>query len=470
MTELIYFFGRFHVLMLHIPIGLLLLAVVLEVLIRRPRFAHLASSVSFVWLAGALAAAATVALGFMHATEPGFESPAVNAHKFAGVFLLLVAFLVWGMRTLETPLYQSAWPAFCAVVVGLLALTGHYGGNLTHGETYLTAYAPAPLRLALGMPEPRSRPTDVASADLFLDVVQPAFEQRCVSCHNAGRRRGGLSLETYAAAMEGGESGAVITPGDAEGGDLVRRISLASSHDDFMPADGKTPLSAEQTAAIAFWVSQGAPASAAIGTLAPPEDVQAALAAVLGVGPGATSGETDAPPEVAPADPAAIAALEAAGFTVRPIAEASHLLDVDFTARRTLEDADLVALAALGPQIRALNLRDAGVTDAQLEMVAGFEHLARLRLELNPVTDAGIGRLTALGELETLNLYGAEVTDGVFAALAGLERLERVYLWGSGVSADGIDAFRAQRPDITVVGGFDADVFPEALDVIPVVN
>ena len=77
MDELIYFLGRFHVLILHVPVGVLMLAIGMEALSRWPRFfvdgrSPLEPAMPLIWGFGALAAVATVALGYMHASEPGF--------------------------------------------------------------------------------------------------------------------------------------------------------------------------------------------------------------------------------------------------------------------------------------------------------------------------------------------------------------------------------------------------------------
>lgn len=472
MTEFVYFLGRFHVLALHIPIGLIVLALCLEVLTHRPRFAYLAPSLNFVWLAAALTAMATVILGAMHATEPGIDGPAVNAHRAAGSLLMLLTFLVWGMRVLKAPVYTAGWPAFAVLVAVMLALTGHYGGNLTHGETYLTAYAPAPLRMAMGMPVARARPTDIASADIYLDVVGPALERRCVSCHNDGRKRGGLSMASYRTLMQGGEDGPVVVAGNAEGSDLYRRVTLPESHEDFMPAEGKTPLSAAEVAAIGWWIESGAPETAQIAALAPPETVVAALGATLGL-EGYAGGEGGAEadlPQVAAADPDRILALEQAGFAVRPVAQDSNLLDIDFTADRDVADADFALLGAIAPQVLRLNLRDANVGDNQLAALEAFENLSRLRLELNPVTAAGVAHLTGLPRLSYLNLYGAAVGDDMLPLARQMEALERLYLWGTEVTDAGLAQFQADRPDVAVNDGFDRNIFPESPEFIPVVN
>ncbi len=95
----------------------------------------------------------------------------------------------------------------------MLFLTGHLGGNLTHGETYLVQYAPKPVRRLAGLSaetDPREVPKDLASADIYLDLVAPALHQRCDACHNDGKKSGGFILANYDALMKGGKEGPVI--------------------------------------------------------------------------------------------------------------------------------------------------------------------------------------------------------------------------------------------------------------------
>jgi len=225
----IWFLGRFHVLVLHLPLGILTLAVALEVLVRFRRFRFLESALAPTWIAGAVSALATVALGLMHATEESFDDiPAVDAHGLAGMALAAAACLMAILRTRLHPLpawpssagpekigsrinravrsffapgaaldraYDKLWSIPVAGVLFLMILTGHLGGSLTHGDTYLAQYAPGPIRVMAGLPAdagPRPKPADLASADIYLDVVQPALEQRCLSCHNNTKTSGGL--------------------------------------------------------------------------------------------------------------------------------------------------------------------------------------------------------------------------------------------------------------------------------------
>ena len=61
MQDFVFFLGRFHVLALHLPIGIVIAAVVLDWLARRPRYATLAQASPFLWGAAALSAVFTAA-------------------------------------------------------------------------------------------------------------------------------------------------------------------------------------------------------------------------------------------------------------------------------------------------------------------------------------------------------------------------------------------------------------------------
>ena len=179
MQQFIYFLGRFHVLVLHLPLGVLILAIGFEILARRRRLAldgpsPLEPAMPLIWGFGALSALATVALGYMHASEPGFTGPAVNYHRWAGTALAFTATLVWAWRGDAPRSFAKLWPVSLLALLVLLFVTGHLGGALTHGPDYLTQFAPGAGRAAA-----RPKVTDVAMADIYLDVIGPLFARKC---------------------------------------------------------------------------------------------------------------------------------------------------------------------------------------------------------------------------------------------------------------------------------------------------
>ena len=508
----IWFLGRFHVLILHLPLGILTLAVALEILVRFRRFKFMESALAPTWIAGAISALATVALGLMHATEESFDDiPAVEAHGLAGMTLAAAACLMAILRIRLHPLpawpssakidsrinrsvrsffapgaaldrvYDKLWSVPMAGVLVLMVLTGHLGGSLTHGDTYLAQYAPGPIRVMAGLPAdagPRPKPADLASADIYLDVVQPALEQRCWSCHNNTKTSGGLSLVSYETLMKGGSRGAVIMPGNPSASDLFRRVSLAPDRLDFMPRNGKAPLDKNEVAAIGWWISQGAPKSATVGSLNLTAEASSAIAAVIGIAGGAGEEEEaaaadpeEAPlPQVPEAAKAAVAKVVEEGFIVRKVAKGSNLVDVDYVSARPVTPDMITDLASFGPNILRLNLRRAGVTDAEVKTIAGFSNLRRLRLEENAISDTAATDIAGLKNLTYLNLTNTNVTDAGLDQVSTLPKLSRVYVWGTTVTPEAVDKVKATCKDLTVYLGLTAKDIPTEIKVVAPAN
>ena len=161
MQDFVFFIGRFHVLALHLPIGIVIAAVVLDWAARRPRYAALAQASPFLWGAAAISAVVTAALGYMHFAEGGFTGPSANAHRLWGTITAVAALEAWWLAAHARGV--ARWPQLTAgiVMLALVSITGHYGGNLTHGTTFLEEYAPAFLRPLLGSAPRRPAPTKI---------------------------------------------------------------------------------------------------------------------------------------------------------------------------------------------------------------------------------------------------------------------------------------------------------------------
>jgi uncharacterized membrane protein len=448
MQDLASFLGRFHVLALHLPVGIVIAAVALDWLARRPRYAELARASGFLWGAAAVTAVATAVLGLLHFAEGGFTGPSADAHRFYGIVTALGAVGVWWLaaRARGAP-PRAARLAAGVAMLALVSVTGHYGGNLTHGSTYLVEYAPSFLRSLLGAGERRTPVTSVAAADPYADVVQPLLERRCGTCHNDEKRNGGFSVSTYDFSLVGGDTGRAVVPGDLTGSELFYRVTLPHDDEAFMPAEGKTPLTAAQVEILRWWIESGAPRDTTVGTLAPPPAIEALLGAELGL----TAAE-EAAPSVAAVDGALVERLLAAGFLARPVAQDDARLVVSVHSPGSAVGADaLAALAAAAPAIADLNLADTALDDAGLAALGALPEATHLRLSRNRLSDASLVALAALPKLAHLNLYGnALVTDRGLEALGASTSLRDVFLWQTGVTDSGVAKLRTQRPELEI--------------------
>lgn len=451
MTDLIWFIGRFHVLVLHLPIGILLLTALLHFLARRPTHAAAAQVLPLCWAVMALTAVATVVLGLMHVAEGGFEGPAVAAHRNYGISVALLACVLWYVAARQPALYRRAGSAGTLLLLGLVTLTGHYGGNLTHGSDFLLAYAPAPLRTLAGAPERRATVTDVLQADPWHDLVQPLLQSRCSSCHNADKQRGQLDLSSLATLLAGGDSGPAAVSGAAVASELYRRVSLPEQHEDFMPAEGKTALSAAQVRLLQWWIDSALPVDMTLEALAPDAEILALAAQELGLAPVPEPAAEEAYPALS-AD--VQAALFAQGWLLRPRAQHSAALIVSrYSPGETLTADLLVALQPASAAIVDLDLAAAGLDAERFSQLPALPALQVLNLGNNQLTDDSLATLQRFPALQMLNLHGnAAISDAGLAALSELPQLRRVYLWGTGSSAAALAALAAARPDLQVQG------------------
>jgi cytochrome b561 len=320
----------------------------------------------------------------------------------------------------------------------------------------------------------RPKPKDLASTDIYRDVVGPSLDRRCGFCHSDDQSRGGLSLTSYDGVMQGGRSGRAVIPGEPGKSDLFRRITLPSDHKDYMPKDGKPPLSKSEVAAIGWWISQGAPKSARVSALKLTPEASAALKSILGGGDAAEEGDDAGPvlqvalPTVPAADKALIDKVVADGFIVRKMSAGSNLMAADYVSVKPVTEAAMADLARLGPQILQLNLRHAGVTDAMVKTVAALPNLRNLRLEGNAITDAAARDIAGVKTLTYLNLVNTKITDAGFQQVAGLPHLERLFLWGTAVTPAAIDKEKAARKDLFLYAGLTAkDVTAETKVMAP---
>ena len=112
---------------------------------------------------------------------------------------------------------------------------------------------------------------DPKHAEFFEKKIQPIFKASCYKCHSLeeNKVKGGLTLDTREGLLKGGETGAVVKPGDPDGSPLIVAVRYKDP-DLQMPPKGEK-LTEQQIADLTAWVKMGAPdprkaSSAAIAT------------------------------------------------------------------------------------------------------------------------------------------------------------------------------------------------------------
>lgn len=431
--DIIQFFGRFHVLVLHLPIGILLMSALMEIYYvfkNKPRN----SLLKWIWFWGAISAIAACILGYMLSLGGGYSPDAVFVHKTFGISVAALSIICWLYFSVLTQSKESSSKTnkiiisvLSSVQLLLLFSTGHYGANMTHGETYLVEHAPNAVRILAGF-EPRKPPrppvTTIEQAHIYDDLIEPMFKQRCISCHNDGKQKGKLNLASIQGIEKGGRTG-VTFGNSADKSELYKRITMDSHDKKFMPAEGKTPLSNEQVASIAWWINAGSPTTGKIVDHKLPEKSKLALMRTLGLAAKAGSWPLS---KIEPLSAALVTELRNHGFVVKTIAKNVNYVDLDLSSSSNeLTNEAIASLLKAKTHIAYLNLVDSNVTDAHLNQIAQLSNLIKLRLEKNNVTSEGVNALSSLTNLEYLNLYNTDVNASDLSELKALSKLKAIY-------------------------------------------
>jgi hypothetical protein len=108
----------------------------------------------------------------------------------------------------------------------------------------------------------------------YQQQIHTILAAKCLSCHSAERRSGGLSLAAYVDVLDGGRNGAAIRPGDSTGSLMVRRITGETAP--AMPL-GRPALSPGEIATIRGWIDEGARETTASAAAKPKWEAPLAL-------------------------------------------------------------------------------------------------------------------------------------------------------------------------------------------------
>lgn len=275
--------------------------------------------------------------------------------------------------------------------------------------------------------------------DFVKDIV-PIFQKTCIECHGPEKQKGKLRLDQKESVFKRAGDVQAVVPGDLEKSDLYRRVILPKDHDDIMPNKGE-PLSKAQTDLIRDWIKQGAlwPDSFVIKSTDSPSADEAKAASF----------------KPSPAELKAIAELEGAGISARPIAMNVPWREVNLQLLGSnITDKSVAPLKEIQSLVH-INLAGTKITDAALASLSSLTNLTRLHLERTAVSDSGLSHLKPLASLSYLNLYGTEISDAGLQHLKGLTNLQRLYLWQTKVSDAGVDDLKKSLPKLEISRGWE---------------
>ncbi|MGB6222421.1 c-type cytochrome domain-containing protein [Haloferula sp.] len=486
------FVGRFHPVLLHLPIGMLSLVILMELgkLFRKDKGSSTLVPAFFT----AVSAVAAVIAGFLLYQSGGYSGDLIEDHLWWGIGFacaMVAAFVVKSWVDLAGGKGNFLYVLMLLGSAGVMTVASHDGGSITHGKNFLREEEPdevrawvnqipgvkqLPLRNAPaaedGVPpedgeplkgdaeEPVKPSVAVEDQVVFTHLVQPIFEQKCVSCHGEEKQKGKLRMDSYEALLVGGKEGEGFEPGNALDSNIIYRIHLPEDDDEHMPPEGKEQIEDYELVILEWWIDSGASPDAKLSEVEIPEPVKAAIARI--VPPEVLKAKEEAKKEEASKEDEQREALTAKVEKLRedfPSAlnfESQSSSGLTFTAvsmRQKFSDEELAKLEPVMGDLVTLDLSATKVSDKGIASLAGAKRLRMLRLPETEVSDASLEVIAGLVELESLNLYGTAVTTSGVSKLADLPKLKSLYLWQTQVDEAGLEELRKKMPDCEIVMG-----------------
>jgi len=243
----VFFIGRFHPIILHLPIGGLAALFVMEIINSyRPQL-NLDSACSILLWFSVITVIPSAILGFVLASSGNYDDELLNLHKWLGWLTALVCVWLLYFNSKSKKTYRI----FLYTNVIFLLFTGHFGGQLTHGKDYLTKYMPISMKKVLNIDDERNylvvdRKIDSLStgATYYTNQIKPIIENYCYKCHGQEKQKGDMRFDNIDWDMVNGF--------DAEKWNMMlNEINLGE-----MPPSDELQLSEDDRRILVDWITE----------------------------------------------------------------------------------------------------------------------------------------------------------------------------------------------------------------------
>ena len=442
------FLGHLHPVFVHLPIGVLILAYIVQYFFRTNQ--DKSKLIDFVLIVGLLSSILAAFFGWMLSLSGGYDEDMLSLHKWLGIFVCFSSlFLLIIKRIAKSKTTNIIYNVSFQVVILALTAAGHFGGELTHGEGYLFSFDQKDSKNASTNVLNKQKINDTSSMSVYAGIVEPIFSQKCMQCHNEKKKKGDFQMHNFDALMKGGKTGKALIPGDLEHSELMVRMMLDKSDDKHMPPKGKSQLNKPEQDVLSWWVLHGTSQSVSIKEVSSNDTIKYFLSNVEKV-----DGVKKEMDSIAPADSVMINNLKKVNIAVEPIALGSNFLEVNAINTPTFGDKDAAKIGKIAPQIKWLMLSETQITDASLDNFLGCENLEKMNLKNTSISNASITKINKLKKISYLNIVGTKITDAGLLQLIPAQEDIQIYCWNTGITENGIKQFMKKFPHAKVyVGG-----------------
>jgi uncharacterized membrane protein/mono/diheme cytochrome c family protein len=440
--------GRMHPLLLHLPIGLLVISIILWIGKKNIEQASFQKIFILVLQVTAFTAALTALMGFFLSREGGYDENILLKHKVLGI---TTAILSYTLLLVYQSFPEKKFVFGTTITLSLVAMIigSHFGSNLTHGEGFVWQ----PLK---NEKDTEEKITD--SSSLFIAAIRPILRSKCFSCHNEKKAKGGLIMTTEEKILEGGKKGPIWKSGDALNSHIIQKINLPEDEKKHMPPKGKPQLSQEQLDLLFVWIQSGADMKKTMKDYEDDDTVKILAAKFIHL----PKAETEKTYSFAAAPTSTIQKLSGPFCSVFPLSQNSPALQADFFVREKFDRKKLEELLKIKEQLVVLNLGNMPIEDADMKTINQFPNLEKLILNNSLITNSGLNEIKKLKSLRTLSLAGTKIDKNAAQSISQLDSLKEVFIWNTKITS--MEAGELQKQNKRIK--FDQGYIPDENEIL----
>ncbi len=442
------FIGRFHVLLVHLPIGFLLIGLLLQWISLKEKYNVSKEIITVVLLLGMIAAILSCITGYSLSLNGDYDENLISWHMWMGISVASISFLLYVRIKYGK---MDVWSKIFSIALLLaIIVTGHLGGSLTHGPDYLTsAFMDSNDSVII----PRKNIANIQEANVYADVIQPLLQARCYGCHGPKKQKNNLRLDDPHWILKGSKDGPVINANPEES-KLLKRLLLPREDDDHMPPKQKAQLSEKEIVLIHWWIDAGADFNKKVKDLQQPEIIKPYLLSLQSDHIDEKKAIAIIPAEpIEMADEKALQPLKDKGVIIIPVSQNSNYLMANFVSATNVIDSDIKLLLPVKKQLVWLKLNDTSIDDSALSVIGQCTNLTLLQLNNTKITDRGLKHLKDLSKLQSLSLVGTKVTAKGVIQLQPVKGLQSMYLFQTAVNKNDWQALKNTFPKTELDSG-----------------
>jgi uncharacterized membrane protein len=453
------FIAHFHPLLVHLPIGILLIGILLQWFSRKEKYAVFRHAVPVVLLFGMIAAILSCITGYLLSVSDDYDKTMVGWHQWMGISVACLSFLLY--LTVRNHRFGTREKILSIVLLLLIFVTGHLGGSLTHGSDYLSkpladVFGTDTVAIAIIKPLP-----EVQEAYVYNDVIKPILQTKCYSCHGVNKQKGKLRMDDSVMLLKGGKDGRVLVPGNANESALIKRLLLPVDNEDHMPPKEKAQPSENQIALLEWWISQGANFGKKVKEVNQTDRISHLLFALQKTNVVEKEPMDIPAAKVEAADGITLEKMKNRAVVVLPVAQNSNYLQANFITDSIIDKEDLHLLLSLQKQLIWLKLGFTNISDSDMAAIAQLRNLTRLNLQHTNISDKGLLAIQMLHNLEYLNLVDTKVTLQGILQLKELKSLQSLYLYQTNIKKEDWTLLRNAFPKTQIdSGGYFVTMLP----------